>query len=386
MSTTPTSAGPYERPGLTTGADHDDHENQNLPVAYEPDRYPVQDPGIGEHLPRLSDVDEDAAKRAARIVTTCFALVPVLAIAFVVVYFAVPRDLAIGFGPFHSMAQHTLLGLTLGLAILLIGVGAVQWARQVMSDHEIIEDRHAARSTDEARVATMSEVHKGIADSAITRRKMIGRSMLGAVGIVAVPAVVLLADLGPWPTPSLRRTTIERTLWAREEGANGQLEAPIRLVNDITYAPIKASDLQIGTLVNAEPEKLKDLHGSEFQAAKAKAAIIIVRMDPDRIKIPERRKDWNVGGILAYSKICSHLGCAISLWEQQTHHLLCPCHQSTFDLADAGKVVFGPSARALPQLPITVDAEGYLVATSDFTVPVGPSYFERDYHPEDGGD
>jgi ubiquinol-cytochrome c reductase iron-sulfur subunit len=78
-----------------------------------------------------------------------------------------------------------------------------------------------------------------------------------------------------------------------------------------------------------------------------------------------------------YSKICTHVGCPISLWEQWTHHLLCPCHQSTFDLADNGKVIFGPAARALPQLPITVDDEGYLVAQSDFTEPVGPSFWER---------
>ena len=101
-------------------------------------------------------------------------------------------------------------------------------------------------------------------------------------------------------------------------------------------------------------------------------------MDPNTIKIPESRQDWQIGGILCYSKICTHVGCPISLWEQQTHHLLCPCHQSTFDLGDSGVVVFGPAARALPQLPITTDAEGYLVAQRGFDVPVGPSYFERD--------
>ncbi|GAE75599.1 ubiquinol-cytochrome C reductase iron-sulfur subunit [Cutibacterium acnes JCM 18918] len=101
-------------------------------------------------------------------------------------------------------------------------------------------------------------------------------------------------------------------------------------------------------------------------------------MDLDSIKIPESRKDWQVGGILSYSKICTHVGCPVNLWEQQTHHLLCPCHQSTFDLGDSGVVVFGPAGRSLPQLPITVDDKGYLVARSDFTVPVGPSYFERD--------
>ena len=89
------------------------------------------------------------------------------------------------------------------------------------------------------------------------------------------------------------------------------------------------------------------------------------------------RESWTPENLIAYSKICTHVGCPISLWEQQTHHLLCPCHQSTFDLADAGKVVFGPAGRSLPQLPLAVDEEGYLIATSDFHEPVGPSYWER---------
>jgi ubiquinol-cytochrome c reductase iron-sulfur subunit len=100
-------------------------------------------------------------------------------------------------------------------------------------------------------------------------------------------------------------------------------------------------------------------------------------MKTDDITPSEGRENWGVDGILAYSKICTHVGCPISLWEQQTHHLLCPCHQSTFDLADNGKVIFGPAARALPQLPLAVDEEGYLIATSDFTEPVGPSFWER---------
>ena len=100
-------------------------------------------------------------------------------------------------------------------------------------------------------------------------------------------------------------------------------------------------------------------------------------MDPDSIKIPESRKDWQVGGILSYTKICTHVGCPVNLWEQQTHHLLCPCHQSQFDVSRSAAVIFGPAARPLPQLPITVDDEGYLVAQSDFTEPVGPSFWER---------
>ncbi len=89
-------------------------------------------------------------------------------------------------------------------------------------------------------------------------------------------------------------------------------------------------------------------------------------MQPDDITPSKGRENWGVDGILCYSKICTHVGCPISLWEQQTHNLLCPCHQSTFDLADNGRVVFGPAARPVPQLPLALDDDGYLIATSDF--------------------
>jgi ubiquinol-cytochrome c reductase iron-sulfur subunit len=110
--------------------------------------------------------------------------------------------------------------------------------------------------------------------------------------------------------------------------------------------------------------------------AKSKAAVILSRMNPEDI-VSEQTKNWSVDGIVCYSKICTHVGCPISLNERTTHHLLCPCHQSTFDLADGGRVLFGPAARALPQLELTVDEEGYLAARRDFTQPVGPSFWER---------
>jgi ubiquinol-cytochrome c reductase iron-sulfur subunit len=332
------------------------------------ERYPVPDPGLEPHLPRLTDVDEAAADRATRQVATMFGLVPVLAIGFVVIYFAVPRDASLNLGFLHANAQHVGLGVTLGLATLLIGLGAVHWARQLMTDQELIDFRHGAASSEDDKTAIFADLQTGIDETQLKRRKVLGWSLAGALGALGIPIVVSFADLGPWPTKRVRAATIEKTIWA--EG--------IRLVNDITYAPIKASDIKIGQLVNAQPENLKDMHGTAFLQEKAKASIIIVRMNPNAIKIPDSRRDWQVGGILCYSKICTHVGCPISLWEQQTHHLLCPCHQSTFDLGNSGVVVFGPAARALPQLPITVDAEGYLIARSDFNVPTGPSYFERD--------
>jgi ubiquinol-cytochrome c reductase iron-sulfur subunit len=101
-------------------------------------------------------------------------------------------------------------------------------------------------------------------------------------------------------------------------------------------------------------------------------------MRPDELAPADGRENWHVDGIVAYSKICTHAGCPVSLYEATTHHLLCPCHQATFDLADNGAVVFGPATRSLPQLPLAVDDDGVLVAQSDFTEAVGPSYWERE--------
>ena len=119
------------------------------------------------------------------------------------------------------------------------------------------------------------------------------------------------------------------------------------------------------------------LEGTVRLIANSKAPVIVVRMEPEEIEAVEGRENWTVEGIIAYSKICTHVGCPISLYERTTHHVLCPCHQSTFDLADGANVIFGPAARPLPQLALAVDDEGYLVAQSDFDEPVGPSFWER---------
>jgi ubiquinol-cytochrome c reductase iron-sulfur subunit len=123
------------------------------------------------------------------------------------------------------------------------------------------------------------------------------------------------------------------------------------------------------------PEGLKE-SDEDFQDQIAKAAVMIIRLKPEDIK-DKREASWGHDGIVVFSKICTHVGCPISLYEQQTHHVLCPCHQSTFDLSDGARVIFGPAGHPLPQLPISVNADGNLVALSDFPAPVGPAYWER---------
>ena len=329
---------------------------------------PLDDPGLAAHEPRPTDVDERAERRAERQVAGLFALSSLFAVLFAVSYFLFEvgpdADLIGGYG-----ASNVTLGVCLGMALLLIGVGAIQWARKLMNDEELVEMRHPASSSEEDRQAVVASFQEGVSDSGIARRPLIRNTLLGAFATLGLPLVLVLRDLGPLPG-----SVLARTVWKKG----------MRLTNDVAGTPIKPEEVEIGQLINGEPAVFfeeKDgepvIEGVELNQAKAKAAIIIVRMRPDDISVAKGRENWGVEGILCYSKICTHVGCPISLWEQQTHHLLCPCHQSTFDLADNGKVIFGPAARALPQLPITVDSEGYLVAQSDFTEPVGPSYWER---------
>jgi ubiquinol-cytochrome c reductase iron-sulfur subunit len=327
---------------------------------------PIANPGLPEHLPRPTDVDPAAEKRAERQVAGLFGLSALFAVLACVAYFAVGKESEI----FGIGALNAALGGGLGLALLCIGMGAIQWSRKLMSDHEIVEYRHTAASSEEDRSEAVADLEQGLEDSGIARRPLVRNSLLTAMGFLGLPAIVFLRDLGPLPGDKLAHT-----VWKKG----------MRVVQDVDGARIKPSEMQIGQLVNAEPEVFfetdsegePEYEGAALQSAKAKAAVILVRMHPDDIKPWKGRENWGVDGILCFSKICTHVGCPISLWEQQTHHLLCPCHQSTFDLADNGKVVFGPAGRHLPQLPLAVDSEGYLIATSDFTEPVGPSYWER---------
>ena len=326
---------------------------------------PIPDPGIEPHEYRITDIDPKAADRVERQVATMFTLAGLLALGSCVAYFAISRGAVLEFGPLSGNANNMVIGLCLGLSLFLIGAGAIQWAKKLMVDEEIAEDRHDAHSTPE-QIADITEAfQQGVAESGFTRRKLIRRSLFAAMGLLGLPAIVLLRDLGPLPGRSLYNT-----IWAKG----------IRVVNDVTDRPIKPSDMIIGQLVNAAPANLAPLQEESpvaYQNAKAKSAVIVVRIKPSEIQAPPGRENWGVDGILCYSKICTHVGCPISLYEQTTHHVLCPCHQSTFDLADGAKVVFGPAARPLPQLPLAVDSEGYLVAQSGFTEPVGPSFWER---------
>nr|WP_311836088.1 Rieske 2Fe-2S domain-containing protein [Cellulomonas fimi] len=316
------------------------------------------DPGIPHHRDRQSDLHPAAEKRAERQVTLLFGLSVLGTIGFLVAYFTVPPGETVA----SMRLSNLLLGLGLFLAMFAIGIAAVHWAKSLMNAHEKAEDRHELRSSDTTRTAAVEMLREGTEDSSIGRRGVLKGAMVSALALAPLSvAVPLIGEVGEdWDVSKFKST-----MWRKGT----------RLAIDPSGRPIRAADVTIGSVVHVIPENLSEAEHPLDE--KAKAVVLLVRLDPRDLKEAEDRKGWSYEGIVAYSKICTHVGCPVSLYEQQTHHLLCPCHQSTFDVADGAKVVFGPANRPLPQLPIEVDDEGYLVAQSDFTEPIGPSYWER---------
>ncbi|MBC7290141.1 MAG: Rieske 2Fe-2S domain-containing protein [Actinotalea sp.] len=319
-----------------------------------------EDPGLPEHRLRQSDVDPAAAKRAERQVVAMFAISILGTIGFLLAYFLVRPGETVASMRISNIA----LGISLFLAMFGIGAAAVHWAKTLMSDHERQEARHPQRSDAATREAALDVLRQGAEDSGIGRRGVLKGAVVSAVALAPLTvAVPLIGEVGgDWNVSKFRHT-----LWERGK----------RLARDPSGEPIRAADVTIGSVFHVIPENLREEGGSHWIEEKAKAVVLMVRMDPRDLKETPERAGWSYDGIVAYSKICTHVGCPVALYEQQTHHLLCPCHQSTFDMSDGAKVVFGPAARPLPQLPITVDDDGYLIAQDDFDEPIGPSYWER---------
>jgi ubiquinol-cytochrome c reductase iron-sulfur subunit len=323
---------------------------------------PVENPGLPEHVHRRADEDPKAEKRAERQVASLFALSALSTILFIYSYFFIKKDV-FAFIPLlgNMNIQQLLLGLGLAGAFLFIGLGAVAWARQLMPDTEVVAQRHEFRSANEDRKEFVETVKTQAAAAGIGRRPLIKRTLGAALGLVGLGPIIMLRDLGPLPEKEL-----EKTSW----------KAGTRLVTDPGDRPIKASELEVGAVVQTLPEVDHPEHRSLNDIAKD--PVLLIRLRPEDFNLDAERLSWTYEGIIAFSKICSHMGCAVALYEQSTHHLLCPCHQSTFDVTRAAKVIFGPAARPLPQLAITVDSEGYLIAKQPFTESIGPSYWERD--------
>ncbi|MFB9377727.1 Rieske 2Fe-2S domain-containing protein [Kineococcus gynurae] len=320
-----------------------------------------ENPGLPAHRHRMGDTDPKAAKRAERQVATMLVLSMIGSVLIIVAYVGIQYD-----GSFERISLSTkAIGLAMFLSLFCLGIGAVHWAKTLMPDDERIDYRHRQRGTEAERAEAVAILKEGADEAGLGRRPLIRNTLIGAFALFPIPAVFFFRDTGPLPGNKL-----STTLW--EEG--------MHLVKDPEGGRIRAADVSLGSIVHVLPEAIGELEeieeaGSTVLNEKAKAAVVLIRLQEDRIT--QKSADWGVDGIVAYSKICTHMGCPVALYEQQTHHLLCPCHQSTFDLTQDCKVIFGPAKRPLPQLPIVVDDEGYLMAERGFDEAVGPSFWER---------
>ena len=323
---------------------------------------PLSDPGLPAHVHRKADDNPRAAKKAERQVAILFSFSALGTILFIYSYVAIDTSTYLFLPVLGTTNAHELfLGLGLAMALFFIGMGAVHWAKTLMPDHEVVDVRKEQRSADEDRAAFVQTAKEGAAVAGLGRRPLIKRSLGLALGLVGLSPLLLLRDLGPLPKEELHETN-----W----------RAGTRLVTDPGDRPIKPGDLEIGGVAQVQPQ----LPAGKTRTLEdiGKDSLLLIRLRPEEFNLDAQRLSWTHEGIIAFSKICSHMGCAVALYEQSTKHLLCPCHQSTFDVTRAAKVIFGPAARPLPQLAITVDAEGYLIARQPFTEAVGPSFWERD--------
>ncbi|CAB5238981.1 unannotated protein [freshwater metagenome] len=321
----------------------------------------IKDPGLPAHVHRASDTNPAIAKQAERQVAILFILSAAGTVLMIGSYIFIPNDVFIflpALGNTH--AGQLFLGLGMAFSLFFLGMGAIQWAKRLMPDDEVIAYRHELRSSDEDRADFVSTIKERSGAAALGRRPLIKRTLGLALGLFSLSPLILLRDLGPLPKDQLSKTS-----W----------KAGTRLVTDPGDRPIKPEDLEVGAVAQTLPELAQ---GQErILSDIGKDAVLLIRLRPEEFQLDAERLSWTYDGIIAFSKICSHMGCAVALYEQQTKHLLCPCHQSTFDVTRAAKVIFGPAARPLPQLAITVDSEGYLVAQQPFNEPVGPSFWER---------
>jgi ubiquinol-cytochrome c reductase iron-sulfur subunit len=294
----------------------------------------------------------DRAKRAERLVAALFILSMLASIGFIAAYVGLEV---------HSVAatqrSNLALGVSMSVAFGALAVGVVIWVRYLMPKVELTEERKPLASSPKDRAEFDKDFTEGAEASGFVKRPLLRRTLIAASVPLAVAPLVILRDLGPLPGTSLRHTVWRKGMRLLVYGPN---------------TPLRPADFAIpGQMITVVPDGYQD-----NLDALAKATTIIIKFGPGQLR-PPTVMNWTVDGIVAYSKICTHVGCPVALYEQTTHNILCPCHQSTFDATRGAKVIFGPAARPLPQLPLGTDAEGFLVATSDYHEPVGPSFWER---------
>ncbi|HET9000480.1 MAG TPA: Rieske (2Fe-2S) protein [bacterium] len=277
-----------------------------------------------------------AANGHGRLVGTAFILSILASLALTAVY-------AVG-------GQPQLEGALLAVSLGTLGAGIILWARDLLIPEEISEEREPEPSPPGMRAAAETALQMG--GRQLTRRTALSRLLIGALGALGLAALFPIRSLGPGPGRSLFHT---------------QWSAGARVVDNEGH-PVSVRDLEVGSVVTVFPEGFVGSPVSQ---------VLLIRVEPGSLQLRPGRLAWAPDGVVAFSKICTHAGCPVGLYDASTHQLLCPCHQSTFDVLSGATPVFGPASRPLPQLPLEARADGVLRARADFQEPVGPGFWDR---------
>lgn len=245
--------------------------------------------------------------------------------------------------------QPQLEGTLLAVALGALGAAIITWALHLLPHEDVTDVRQPEPSPAEIRAAATTAFKRG--EEQLTGRRTLGRLLLGALAGLALVALFPIRSLGPRPGRSMFHTEWQPGSFLVDGGG--------RRVRD--------GELAVGSVITVFPDGYV---GSPVSQT------LLIRVEPEQLHLPAGRGGWAPKGHVAFSKICTHAGCPVGLYRATAHQLLCPCHQSTFDVLRGAAPIFGPTTRALPQLPLRIDADGYLRATGDFSAPVGPGFWE----------
>jgi len=280
----------------------------------------------------------------AELVAICLLLASAACgIAFVVVYVL------------DRLPAHTqLLGLALGLAFVFLAAALAVTAKWLVPNEELEDDYPAHEHP-----AEQERIEQVVHESGLTRRKLFAVALGAAGGSIGLALLTPVASLGP----AIHLARFYMTPWRRGT----------RLVTE-EGEPYRADEIEEGTFYTAFAE------GADKEAVAS--SLVVVRLPQSELDLPSELAGYDARGIVAFSKICTHAGCAIALYRKPQFAptdpkpaLICPCHYSTFEPQTGGTVIFGPAGRKLPMLPLQIDARGFLRARGNFDGPVGPSWW-----------
>jgi quinol---cytochrome c reductase iron-sulfur subunit len=295
------------------------------------------DPGGVRPLDRDAFVsDRPSSARWARAIAAAFAISAAASIGLTVLY-------ALG-------GQVQLEGTLIGVALASLAIGFVLWGKHLMPEGPFVEEREPLASAPSQRQALAGDLARE--EPQLPRRTFLGRALVGALAALAAAAVFPIRSLGPKPGRSLFTTGWRRGL---------------RLVTP-EGRPVMADDVPVGGVLTVFPE---------HQNNRPDSQTVLIRVDPATFRPLPGRETWSPEGYLAYSKICTHAGCPVGLYEQSSQSLFCPCHQSVFDVLEGARPTSGPATRPLPQLAVEVGPDGALRAQGDFNAPVGPAFWNE---------